>query len=262
MIARISPRSDQTHGTTFQEPSGKEVVHFTEVYKDFPDGDDIIRALSPTSFSLHSGEFISIVGPSGSGKSTLLTIMGGLQKPTGGSVRLDGMDLSSLSSKQLAQLRFSSIGFVLQSSSLVPFLTLEEHLKLRSRYAHEAYNARKARSLMKELGIERIRDKHPAELSGGERQRAAICVALFGNPALILADEPTASLDTPRALAVSDIFFQAARREKTCVVMVTHDERLLGECDRVFTIEDGHTEETGFPRNHAKSRDRPAAANG
>ncbi|MCI2148778.1 ABC transporter ATP-binding protein [Bifidobacterium crudilactis] len=221
-----------------------EVLAFKDVYKDYPDGDTTVHALAPTTCTIHAGEFVAVVGPSGSGKSTLLTIMGGLQQPTGGSVSLDGKEYSRMSRKELAQLRFSTVGFVLQSSNLVPFLTLEEQLKLHSSYAHEKYDARRAASLMEDLDIEKLRGKYPDELSGGEKQRAAICVALYGRPAVILADEPTASLDTSRAMGVADIFAQATRREHTAVVMVTHDERLLGECDRVLTIQDGKLQES------------------
>ncbi|MDN6654440.1 MAG: ABC transporter ATP-binding protein [Bifidobacterium crudilactis] len=221
-----------------------EVLAFKDVYKDYPDGDTTVHALAPTTCTIHAGEFVAVVGPSGSGKSTLLTIMGGLQQPTGGSVSLDGKEYSRMSRKELAQLRFSTVGFVLQSSILVPFLTLEEQLKLHSSYAHEKYDARRAASLMEDLDIEKLRGKYPDELSGGEKQRAAICVALYGRPAVILADEPTASLDTSRAMGVADIFAQATRREHTAVVMVTHDERLLTECDRVLTIQDGKLQES------------------
>ena len=221
-----------------------EVLAFKDVYKDYPDGDTTVHALAPTTCTIHAGEFVAVVGPSGSGKSTLLTIMGGLQQPTGGSVSLDGKEYSRMSRKKLAQLRFSTVGFVLQSSNLVPFLTLEEQLKLHSSYAHEKYDARRAASLMEDLDIQKLRGKYPDELSGGEKQRAAICVALYGHPAVILADEPTASLDTSRAMGVADIFAKATRREHTAVVMVTHDERLLGECDRVLTIQDGKLQES------------------
>lgn len=221
-----------------------EVLAFKDVYKDYPDGDTTVHALAPTTCTIHAGEFVAVVGPSGSGKSTLLTIMGGLQQPTGGSVSLDGKEYSRMSRKELAQLRFSTVGFVLQSSNLVPFLTLEEQLKLHSSYAHEKYDARRAASLMEDLDIQKLHGKYPDELSGGEKQRAAICVALYGRPAVILADEPTASLDTSRAMGVADIFAKATRREHTAVVMVTHDERLLGECDRVLTIQDGKLQES------------------
>lgn len=229
--------------TSTMQPS-HAVLEFSEVYKDYPDGDTTVHALTPTTCTINSGEFVAVVGPSGSGKSTLLTIMGGLQKPSGGSVSLDGKEYSHMSAKELARLRFNTVGFVLQSSNLVPFLTLQEQLKLRSSYAHEKFDARRATSLMQDLDIEKLSNKYPEELSGGEKQRAAICVALFSRPAVILADEPTASLDTARAMGVADIFARASHRENTAIVMVTHDERLLSECDRVLTIQDGHVEES------------------
>lgn len=237
-----------TSANTNNTQAPKAVLEFNEVYKDYPDGDTTVHALAPTTCTIHSGEFVAVVGPSGSGKSTLLTIMGGLQKPSGGSVSLDGREYSHMSGKELARLRFDTVGFVLQSSNLVPFLTLEEQLRLRSSYAHQSFDARRATSLMQDLDIEKLRRKYPDELSGGEKQRAAICVALFGRPAVILADEPTASLDTSRAMGVADIFSRASRREGTAVVMVTHDERLLEECDRVLTIQDGHLEESTAER--------------
>lgn len=218
-------------------------IRLIDIYKDFKDGDNIIHALYPTTFTIEKNEFVAIIGPSGSGKSTLLTMIGALQKPSGGKLYIDDIDVALLNEKQKAKLRFEKIGFILQAANLLSFLKIEEQLKLKAAYAKKKYDQAKGRKLLAQLGIEKQADKYPSKLSGGERQRAAIAYALFGDPLLILADEPTASLDGQKALEVVELLKEIAKKQDKAVIMVTHDQRLLHHCDRILKIEDGVLQE-------------------
>lgn len=216
-----------------------EIVKFEKVKKTFQDGDETIEALKESSFSINSGELIAIIGPSGSGKSTLLTIMGGLQKPSEGKILFNGEDITSLSEKDRNNLRFDKIGFILQASNLVPYLSIEEQFELVDKFKKKKFDKDKAEKLMEKFDILKRKKQYPGDLSGGERQRAAIARALYPEPKLILADEPTASLDTERAIKVVEILKDITRGSDRTTVMVTHDNRLLEYCDRVFKITDG-----------------------
>jgi len=215
------------------------LVELKNVYQDFKDGNETIHALKKTNLSIKAGEFVAIIGPSGSGKSTLLTIMGGLQRPTGGIVTLNGKNFSRANPKRRTQLRFEEIGFILQSSNLVPYLTVIKQLKLIDKVARRPFDMEKAYNLLDSLGILPLKNKYPSDLSGGERQRASIARALYSDPSLILADEPTASLDTVKAFEVVEILAEETKKMNKATVMVTHDERLLKYCDKVYVINDG-----------------------
>ena len=216
-----------------------EIMKFEGVSKTFSDGDDKIEALKSTTFTIEAGQLVAIVGPSGSGKSTLLTMMGGLQRPTEGKITFMGEDLSSMDEVDRNKLRFDKIGFILQTSNLVPFLTIKEQFQLVDKFSGKKYDAERADELMKEMGIENRKDQYPGDLSGGERQRAAICRALYPDPKLLLADEPTASLDSEKAMQVVELLKKLTEGTDRSTVMVTHDNRLLDYCDRVFRIIDG-----------------------
>ncbi len=220
-----------------------EIIKFEKVYKEFQDGDETIEALKETSFSINAGELVAIVGPSGSGKSTLLTMMGGLQKPTEGKIFFNGQDISEMKEKDRNNLRFDKIGFILQASNLVPFLTIEEQFELVDKFRGSKHDREKAKQIMEKLDIFKRKNQYPGDLSGGERQRAAIARALYPEPNLILADEPTASLDTERAIKVVKILQEITKDSNRTTVMVTHDNRLLEYCDRVFQIIDGELSE-------------------
>lgn len=220
-----------------------EIIKFEKVSKEFQDGNDKIEALKETSFSINSGELVAIIGPSGSGKSTLLTMMGGLQKPTKGKIFFNGKDISQLSEKDRNHLRFDKIGFILQASNLVPYLKISEQFELVDKFNKTKHDKEKAKSIMEKFGIYDRKDQYPGDLSGGERQRAAIARALYPKPSLILADEPTASLDTSRAMDVIKILKEITENSERTTIMVTHDNRLLKYCDRVFKIVDGKMSE-------------------
>lgn len=216
-----------------------KLIEAKNINKTFQDGSKEITALKYTDFSVEAGEFVAIVGPSGSGKSTLLTILGGLQKPSEGEVKIDEEEFSDVSDKERTQLRFEKIGFILQASNLVPFLKVEDQLRLVNKVKGEKYEKQTADDLLEALNIEDLRDKYPSDLSGGEQQRVAIARALFHNPPVILADEPTASLDTERAIEVVEILARETKDKEKATIMVTHDERLIGYCDKVYSMEDG-----------------------
>lgn len=218
------------------------ILRLTGVTKTFQDGDSTITALKPTDFDLAAGEFVAIIGPSGSGKSTFLTLAGGLQTPTAGQVIINGQDYSNLPEKQRAKLRFQDIGFVLQTSNLIPFLSVEKQLVLVDKVNGRADKARQA-DLLADLGISDLKTKFPKDLSGGQRQRVAIARALYNDPALLLADEPTASLDSDRAFEVVKLLAKESKERRKAVIMVTHDERMTQFCDKVYQMRDGVLEQ-------------------
>lgn len=220
-----------------------EIMKFENVYKEFKDNDEVIKALNKTSFSLNSGELVAIIGPSGSGKSTLLTMMGGLQRPTGGEIIFNGENLSTMDEKNRNKLRFDKIGFILQSSNLVPYLTIEEQFTLVDKFDKSKKDKNRRDELLNKMGIYKRKNLYPGDLSGGERQRAAICRALYTNPSLLLADEPTASLDSTKTIEVIQLLKNLTKESDRTTVIVTHDNRLLEYCDRVFEIIDGNLTE-------------------
>lgn len=216
------------------------VLEFKNVTKSYQDGNKEIEALKETNFKIEEGQFIAIIGPSGSGKSTFLTLAGGLQTPSKGQIIINGKDYTNLSEKERAKLRFNDIGFVLQASNLVPFLTAKQQLELVDRINKQRKQTlQDQKSLFKELGIDHLENKLPKDLSGGERQRLAIARALYNNPAIILADEPTASLDSDRAFEVVDLLSKECREKNKSIIMVTHDNRMIEKCDHVYRMKDG-----------------------
>ena len=216
------------------------VLEFKNVTKSYQDGNNEIEALKETNFKIEEGQFIAIIGPSGSGKSTFLTLAGGLQTPSNGQIIINGKDYTNLSEKERAKLRFNDIGFVLQASNLVPFLTAKQQLELVDRInKKKRQTLQNQKSLFKELGIDHLENKLPKDLSGGERQRLAIARALYNNPAIILADEPTASLDSDRAFEVVDLLSKECREKNKSIIMVTHDNRMIEKCDHVYRMKDG-----------------------
>ena len=216
------------------------VLEFKNVTKSYQDGNKEIEALKETNFKIEEGQFIAIIGPSGSGKSTFLTLAGGLQTPTKGQIIINGKDYTNLSEKERSKLRFNDIGFVLQASNLVPFLTAKQQLELVDRINKKRKQTlQDQKSLFKELGIDHLENKLPKDLSGGERQRLAIARALYNNPAIILADEPTASLDSDRAFEVVDLLSKECKEKNKSIIMVTHDNRMIEKCDHVYRMKDG-----------------------
>ncbi|ATH61635.1 MULTISPECIES: ABC transporter ATP-binding protein [Staphylococcus] len=215
------------------------MLEFKGVTKSFKDGNHIIEAVKPTDLKFNQGELIAIVGPSGSGKSTFLTMAGALQTPTSGEIWINGDNITKLKQKALSRIRIKEIGFILQSTNLVPFLTVKQQFQLLKKYKRDTLNKEEYQTLLEQLGLVEIENQLPSEISGGQKQRVAIAKAIFTDPSLILADEPTASLDTDNAMAVMKILEnQTKQRNKTCII-VTHDERLTQFCDKVYHMKDG-----------------------
>ncbi|HLU37205.1 MAG TPA: ABC transporter ATP-binding protein [Thermomicrobiales bacterium] len=217
------------------------VLVLENVTKTYGEGRGAVTALENASISVDAGELVAIVGPSGSGKTTMLSIAGALLQPTSGKVHVNGVDVASLNSKQMADLRLREIGFVLQSSNLIPFLRARDQVNVINYLAGKNNKAGRARAdeLLERLGLGDRKDHYPEELSGGERQRVAIARALVNDPSLILADEPTANLDSRRGHQIVEMLTGMVRQEQKAGVIVTHDERLLDLMDRVYRIEDG-----------------------
>lgn len=220
-----------------------KILEVKNVSKKFFDGDTDIIALDDINMEIDEGQFIALNGPSGSGKSTLLSIIGGLQKPTTGTVLLGGTNIYSLNDKKLSDLRNRELGFILQSSNLIPFLTVKEQFVLQAKYQHKKFDKEYFNEITKVLGIEKLINKYPNEISGGEKQRVAIGICLYNRPKIILADEPTASLDTKKAYTVVELLQESAKKFNTTIIMVTHDLRMLEYCDKVYSITDGKISE-------------------
>ena len=193
------------------------LIEMNQVTKTYGEGKMKVVALHETNFQLNAGEFVAIVGPSGSGKTTFLTTLGQLQEASSGKILVKGKETGSLTEKEKTDLRFREFGFILQASNLIPFLTVKE-----------------------QLDLDKVQNQYPKALSGGERQRAAIARALYNNPSIVLADEPTASLDTERAYQVTDMLASIAHEQGRGVVMITHDTRLLDKVDRIYIMSDGN----------------------
>ena len=229
--------------------AGPPAMRLERVSRDYRQGGETVHALRSTDLELRRGELVGILGPSGSGKSTLLTIMGGLRSPSTGTVTISGEPFSALPERRRADLRLRRIGFVLQASGLVPFLRLNDQFSLHDRAARTQGDTDRRDHLLDSLGITKRAHAYPSELSGGERQRAAIAVALYHDPDIILADEPTASLDTRRAQDVAHLLADQTHELGKATVMVTHDERLLPVCDRVLAMHDGVLTEQDAPKD-------------
>lgn len=212
------------------------VLTIENVQKKFKDGDTEIVALEETSFTAEKGEFIAIIGPSGSGKSTFLSIAAGLQKPTQGRVMINDKPFSEKKEKERARIRFDEVGFILQASNLIPFLKVSDQLKLVDKLSKKE---KSPLDLLELLGIEKLKNKFPEQISGGEKQRVAIARALYNNPSIIFADEPTASLDSKRAMDVVDVLAKMTKQQNKTTIMVTHDLRLIDQCDKVYEMNDG-----------------------
>lgn len=215
------------------------MIYLESVTKSFNDGKNRVEVLHPVTLHVNRGSFVAIVGPSGSGKSTLLTIMGALQKPTQGTITIDNHQLSHLTENELSSLRFNTLGFILQTSNLIPFFTVYEHFQFKIRESNQNIADHEIRKLLESLDIDKLRDQYPESLSGGERQRVAIGLALILKPSIILADEPTASLDTDRAFDVVKLLKRITNEYNTSVIMVTHDLRMIEECDETYEMVDG-----------------------
>ena len=236
-------------------PGQQTAVLLDGVSKTYGQGRTAVTALRGVGLQVRAGELVAVTGPSGSGKSTLLAIAGGLLTPDSGTVRVGDLDFTALPPRARAGYRARQVGFIFQSHGLVPFLTARENLLLMASLAGVPRRAARQRAdaLLDELGLAaRARDL-PGRLSGGEQQRVAIARALIHRPAVLLADEPTASLDTERGLAVAGLLADEVHRRGVAGLLVTHDARMAALADRTVRAADGAlTEQTTHPRAGAK----------
>jgi putative ABC transport system ATP-binding protein len=222
------------------------VLELDKVVKEYPGtyaGTPPVRALDEVSLRVHTGEMVAIVGPSGSGKSTMLNLIGALDRPSEGTARVAGGDLAKLSDRQLSALRARRIGFVFQQFHLLPGLNAEDNVALGLVYQGVSRTERRRRSVeaLERVGLAKRADHRPMMLSGGEQQRVAIARAIAGEPAIVLADEPTGNLDSVTGRDVLDSF-RSLHQEGTTIVLITHDLRVAEAAPRVVSLRDGHVE--------------------
>ena len=216
------------------------IIELKNVQKVYGTGAAQVVALKNINFKANLGEVVLIMGPSGAGKSTFLTIAGSLQKPTAGKVIVGGQDTAHISTRESDRLRLTQLGFVLQAYNLVPFLKIKEQFELVNKIKKEGnISAAKLQELLKQLKISSLINKYPNELSGGQQQRAAIARALYVNPQILLADEPTASLDSENVAEVGQLFKKLAKDYHKAVLLVTHDPRLEQYADHIYEMMDG-----------------------
>jgi putative ABC transport system ATP-binding protein len=199
----------------------------------------VVTILDGVTLDVPEGQFVAVTGPSGSGKSTLLGLVAGLDRPTAGSIRVDGVDLASLDEDALARLRLAKIGYVFQSFHLIPTLTALENVAIPLELAGAADAAQQASALLEEVGLKLRGGHYPAELSGGEQQRVALARAVSNRPRLLLADEPTGNLDSVTGAQIVDLLVGLHCRHGTTLILVTHDPALAAHADRIVELRDG-----------------------
>ncbi|RIJ50653.1 ABC transporter ATP-binding protein [Maribellus luteus] len=218
-----------------------KIIEIKNLHKIYNSDSVAVHAVNGIDVSFEEGEFTAIVGPSGSGKTTLLNIIGGLDDATEGSVEIEGIKINELSARKLTDFRMKNIGFVFQAYNLIPVLTAKEnvefimHLQGRNKADREARTS----ELLKAVGLGEMMDRRPSKLSGGQQQRVAVARALASKPKFVLADEPTANLDSHSTENLLDIMEQLNKEEKITFIFSTHDQRVVNKARRVITIEDG-----------------------
>jgi putative ABC transport system ATP-binding protein len=217
------------------------IIEIKNLYKIYKDGAQEVRAVDGVTLSIAEGEFTAVVGPSGSGKTTLLNLAGGLDAPTSGSLHVGGSDISLLTSRKLTAFRLHHIGFVFQAYNLIPVLSAKENvafvMELQGRPKAEI--DRRATELLQAVGLGDRMDSRPAKLSGGQQQRVAVARALASKPQFVLADEPTANLDSKSAENLLSVMEQLNKREGITFIFSTHDPRIMAKARRIITLEDG-----------------------
>ena len=216
-----------------------EILKVVDLCKTYGKGDNMVRALDHVSFSVEKGEFVAIIGPSGSGKSTLLHILGGVDTPTSGKVFLDGIDVFSQNEEQLAIFRRRYVGLVYQFYNLIPVLNVEENITLPILLDGRKVDPKRLKEMIELLHLEG-RTKHlPNQLSGGQQQRVSIGRALINAPAILLADEPTGNLDSKNSYEIVELLKESNKKYKQTLIVITHDENIALQADRVIAVEDG-----------------------
>lgn len=222
-------------------PTGRVLVSVKDITKRYKVGRRTINALNGVSLDIHEGEFVALTGTSGSGKSTLLQLMGGLDKPSTGNISIDGNNLTKMSDRKLSEFRGQMVGFVFQFFYLQPFLKLGSNVEVPGMFARTKRSGRRTRieELATATNLSDRVDHLPKELSGGQMQRAAIARALFNNPKVILADEPTGNLDSKNSHAIIELFQKIRQEFGTTIIIVTHDSAIAAQADREVRLKDG-----------------------
>lgn len=216
-----------------------ELMRIENLSKVYGKGDTAVKALDNVSFSVEQGEFVAIIGPSGSGKSTLLHLLGGVDRPTNGKVFIEKTDIYGLNETQLAIFRRRQIGLIYQFYNLLPILTVEENITLPMLLDAHQVDQRHFKEIAEILGLQKRLDYLPNQLSGGQQQRVSIGRALISNPSIILADEPTGNLDSKNSKEIIDLLKLFNKKYNQTLVVITHDDRIALQADRVISIEDG-----------------------
>ncbi|MBM0067460.1 ABC transporter ATP-binding protein [Alkalicoccobacillus gibsonii] len=216
-----------------------ELVKVENLSKVYGKGETAVKALDNVSFTVNKGEFVAIIGPSGSGKSTLLHLLGGVDRPSSGNVLIDQTNIYDLNETQLAIFRRRQIGLIYQFYNLIPILTVEENLTLPLLLDEHKVDQQHFTDLIGQLGLDSRLTHLPNQLSGGQQQRVSIGRALISHPSIMLADEPTGNLDSKNSKEIIDLLKRFNRTYKQTLIMITHDDRIALQADRVITIEDG-----------------------
>jgi len=216
-----------------------EILRIENLSKIYGSGETAVKALDKISFSVSKGEFVAIIGASGSGKSTLLHLLGGVDRPSSGKVFIDGTDIYSLDENKLAIFRRRQLGLIYQFYNLIPVLNVEENMTLPLLLDEQKVDQNHLNELLKTLNLTERINHLPNQLSGGQQQRVSIGRALINNPALILADEPTGNLDSKNGMEIVELLKMFNKKYNQTLIMITHDERIALQADRIISIEDG-----------------------
>lgn len=216
-------------------------IRCVQLCKTFKQGDEIITGLDHVDIVINEGEFVCLSGPSGSGKTTLLNAIGGLDTPDSGEIHMDGIRVDQLAKGPLADMRLHHIGFVFQAYNLIPVLTAQENVEFVMQIQGVAAQQRaiKARAILNEVGLECMEDRRPAQLSGGQQQRVAVARAIVSQPGLILADEPTANLDSVASSQLMNLFSELNQNHSITFIIATHDKRVMAYAKRLIKMQDG-----------------------
>ena len=227
-------------------------ISFEDVCKDYSAGETVVHAADHVSFQIEKGEFCVVLGPSGAGKTTVLNLLGGMDRATGGTILVDGKEITKMSGRQLTEYRRTDVGFVFQFYNLMPNLTALENVELARQVCRDALDPRE---VLRQVGLEERMNNFPAQLSGGEQQRVSIARALCKNPALLLCDEPTGALDSQTSAQVLALLLRLSREYRTTVVIITHNAAIADLANRVIRLRSGSVMESRLNEHPARVED-------
>ena len=216
-----------------------ELLKVENLYKVYGKGENEVKAVDGVSFSVPKGQMVAIVGASGSGKSTLLHMIGAVDRPTSGKIYLDGQDVFKQNNRELAIFRRRQVGLIYQFYNLIPVLTAEENITLPIMMDGRKPDREHLEKILDMLGLKERRDHLPSQMSGGQQQRVSIGRALFTSPQVILADEPTGNLDSKNSAEIMELFRRSNKELKQTIIIITHDEKIAEQCDRIIVLSDG-----------------------